>query len=70
MAEFTASPSDLIKIAEVAQRIDANPLALAGRMLGMGQEDRKVGVPSWAWMVVVFGLGVYVGARYIKLKKE
>lgn len=62
--EFTTTPSDLIRIVEVAREIDANPLALAGRMIGLGQDEQRAGIPAWAWCAAAIGVGVFVGVRY------
>lgn len=62
--EFTASPSDLIRAVQAAREIDANPVTLAGKLVGLGAEEQEAGIPSWAWMTVALGLGVYLGVRY------
>lgn len=62
--EFTATPTDILKVVEVARQIDANPLALAGRMIGLGQDEQRAGIPAWAWCAAVLGVGVFVGVRY------
>lgn len=62
--EFTASPSDLIRAVEAARQIDANPVTLAGKLLGLGADEQEAGIPSWAWMTVALGLGIYLGFRY------
>lgn len=62
--EFTASPSDLIRAVQAAREIDANPVTLAGKLVGLGAEEQDAGIPSWAWMTVALGLGIYLGVRY------
>lgn len=34
-----------------------SPVALAGRVLGMGEAEMKAGVPKWAWA----GVGIVAG---------
>jgi hypothetical protein len=62
--EFTASPSDLIRAVQAAREIDANPVTLAGKLIGLGADEQEAGIPSWAWMTVALGLGLYLGVRY------
>ena len=33
------------------------PLGLAGKLLGLGQDEMEVGVPWWGWL----GVGIVVG---------
>lgn len=62
--DFVTSPSDLVKIAEMAQKIDTNPLALAGRLVGLGQDEQRAGIPGWAWATLLLGAGVWIGVKY------
>jgi hypothetical protein len=62
--EFTTSPSDVIRVAELAKQIEANPFSLAGRLIGLGTEEQRAGVPAWAWTAVALGLGFWLGMRY------
>jgi hypothetical protein len=62
--EFMTSPSDLLRVAEAARQIDSNPLALAGRLIGLGADEQKQGIPGWAVGALLFGLGVWAGVRY------
>lgn len=62
--EFTASPSDLIRAVQTAREIDANPVTLAGKLIGLGADEQEAGIPGWAWMTVALGLGLYLGVRY------
>lgn len=55
--EFTASPSDVIKVVHTARQLEPNPLSLAGRFLGLGATEQRAGIPTWAWLVVAFGAG-------------
>jgi hypothetical protein len=58
------SLADIGALADVAQRVDSDPLSLVGRILGMAPEETKVGIPGWAWATVVMGAGAYLGWRY------
>lgn len=58
--EFTASPSDVIRVVDTARKLEANPLHLAGRFLGLGQAEQRAGIPTWAWMALAFGAGAAV----------
>ena len=58
------SLSDIGALADLAQKVDSNPLSLIGRILGMAPEETKVGVPGWAWATVAMGAGAYLGWRY------
>lgn len=58
------SLSDIGALADLAQKVDSNPLSLVGRLLGMAPEETKVGIPGWAWATVVMGAGAYLGWRY------
>lgn len=62
--ELTASPTDLIKLADAARSVDANPLRLAVRLAGLGIDEQRAGVPPWAWCAVALGLGVWIGTEY------
>jgi hypothetical protein len=62
--EFTASPEDIFRAVDVARKIDANPVALAGKLLGLSSAEQRAGVPVWAWVAVALGTGVYVGVQY------
>ena len=62
--DFVMSPGDFEKIASAAMKIDANPLKLAGRAVGLGEAEMAAGIPSWAWVVVALGAGAVVGIKY------
>lgn len=62
--DFVMSPSDLEKIAGAAMKIDANPLKLVGRAVGLGDAEMKAGIPAWAWVVLALGAGAVVGIKY------
>jgi hypothetical protein len=47
-----------------------NPVGTALGFLGLSDSEQRAGVPTWAWMVVAFGVGTYVGMQYgDKLKR-
>ena len=62
--DFVMSPADLEKIASAAMKIDANPLKLAGRAVGLGDAEMKAGVPTWAWIALALGAGAVLGIKY------
>ncbi len=62
--DFVMSPADLEKVAAAAMKIDANPLKLAGRAVGLGDAEMKAGVPTWAWILLALGAGAVVGIKY------
>jgi len=59
--------SDLETVARVAQQIDANPLTLAGRLVGLGEAEQRAGIPTWAWVTAALGLGVAAGVVAIPM---
>lgn len=50
------SLADLGAAAELAQRVDPNPLRLFGRLLGLSGDEVRSGIPGWGWCA--FGIGV------------
>jgi hypothetical protein len=62
--DFVMSPADLEKLAGAAMKIDANPLKLAGRAIGLGDAEMRVGVPTWAWVGLALGAGAVLGIKY------
>jgi hypothetical protein len=62
--DFVMSPADLEKLAGAAMRIDANPLKIVGRTLGLGDAEMRAGVPTWAWVTLALGAGAFVGVKY------
>jgi hypothetical protein len=57
--DFVTSPSDVMQVVEAARRFEANPMALAGRIIGLGRDDQEAGVPPWAWCAVAFAAGAW-----------
>lgn len=63
--QFTLA--DLGTVADVAQKIDANPLTLAGRLAGLSGDEQRAGVPSWTWAVL--GVVGAVGLAWYAMPK-
>jgi hypothetical protein len=55
------SLADVTAVMDVARRVDPNPLALGGRLLGFSSEEQESGVPTWAWVVLGLAAGAGVG---------
>jgi hypothetical protein len=47
-----------------AKQIDANPVRLVGRVVGLGSSEMEAGIPTWAWITVAFGAGALVTVMY------
>ncbi len=58
------SITDLGTLADVAQQIEANPLTLAGRLIGLSGDEQKAGIPLWAWGTAAFVAGCVVTVKY------
>lgn len=58
--------SDLTSAAELAQKLDPNPVSLAGRIVGLSAEERK-NVPAWAWYAAAGVLAVGICAVGVKM---
>lgn len=67
--QFVVSPNDLERGLGALQRA-GNPLKLMGRLAGLGEAEWRSGVPTWAWMTVAFGVGIYVGAEHLPTIRE
>lgn len=61
--QFVVSPNDLVGAANALKAV-GNPLHLLGKLAGLGSSEIRAGVPTWAWMTVAFGVGIYVGAAH------
>ena len=55
------SLADIGVAAEVAQKVDPNPLHLAGRFLGLSGAEQRAGVPTWGWCALFLGVGFLGG---------
>ncbi len=47
-----------------AKKLDTHPVRLVGRLAGLGSSELEAGVPTWAWLTVAFGAGVFVTWMY------
>jgi len=61
--QVVMSPSDLGKLYQAASAI-GNPIAIAGRVAGLGQDEQRAGIPAWAWIAVALGAGLVIGIQY------
>jgi hypothetical protein len=50
-------------LAPILAKSGQSPIALAGRIFGLGEEEMKAGVPKWAWA----GVGLFAGATVMWL---
>lgn len=57
--------SDLAAVAGVVEKVDPNPVFVAGRALGLTPEEQRA-VPVWAWWAAVTLLAVGAGAYVAK----
>lgn len=55
------SLSDLQTLHVAAQKVDANPMRLVGRLAGLSGDEQSAGIPTWAWCAVALGGGILVG---------
>jgi hypothetical protein len=53
--------ADLAAAAEVVQKVDGNPLRLAGRFLGLSGPETDAGIPTWGWCALALGVGFIGG---------
>jgi hypothetical protein len=66
---ISVNPQDLGNVLGAVGAL-GNPVGTAVGFLGLSQDEQRAGIPVWAWMVVAFGVGTYVGTQYGgKLKK-
>jgi hypothetical protein len=56
-----ATPTDLMTLARTARKLDANPFSLAGKLVGLGADEQRAGIPPWAWILAGVGVGVAIG---------
>lgn len=58
------SLTDLGTVADVAQQVEANPIMLAGRLIGLSGDEQRAGIPVWAWVSLAFVAGAAVTVKY------
>lgn len=58
---MSLSFSDLETLSNVAMKVDANPIVLVGRFLGLSAEEQSAGVPKWGWFALAAGAAVAGG---------
>jgi hypothetical protein len=58
---MSLSFSDLETLSNVAMKVDANPVVLLGRFLGLSAEEQSAGVPKWGWIALAAGAAVAGG---------
>lgn len=61
--QFVVSPGDLERAVGLLKAV-RSPGRIAGRLAGLGQSEMQAGIPAWAWMLLAFGGGVYVGVQH------
>lgn len=64
------TPADVLALVHTARKLDANPLSLAGKLIGLGADEQKAGIPPWAWLTVGLGVGVAVGCMLAPRARE
>lgn len=58
---FMATPADMMTLVRTARKLDANPFSLAGKLVGLGADEQRAGIPAWAWIVAGVGVGIAIG---------
>lgn len=58
---FMTTPTDVMTLVRTARKLDANPFSLAGKLVGLGAEEQRAGIPAWAWVLAGVGVGVAIG---------
>lgn len=58
---FMTTPTDVITLVRTARKLDANPFSLAGKLVGLGADEQRAGIPAWAWVLAGVGVGVAIG---------
>ncbi len=58
---FMATPADMLTLVRTARKLDANPFSLAGKLVGLGADEQRAGIPAWAWIAAGVGIGIAIG---------
>jgi hypothetical protein len=67
---FMATPADVLSVVRTARKLDANPFSLAGKLVGLGADEQRAGIPPWAWIVAGVGVGIAIGWRIAPAARE
>lgn len=70
MPTFMATPTDVLRLVHTARKLDANPFSLAGKLVGLGAEEQRAGIPPWAWVLAGIGIGMAVGWKLAPAARE
>lgn len=55
------TPTDVMTLVRTARKLDGNPFSLAGKLVGLGADEQRAGIPAWAWILAGVGVGVAIG---------
>jgi hypothetical protein len=58
---FMTTPTDVMTLVRTARKLDGNPFSLAGKLVGLGADEQRAGIPAWAWVLAGVGVGVAIG---------
>jgi len=67
---FMTTPTDVMTLVRTARKLDANPFSLAGKLVGLGADEQRAGIPAWAWVLAGVGIGVAVGWKLAPAAKQ
>lgn len=70
--QFVFSPNDLERAFGALQGMRGlgNPAKFAAKLAGLGESEWRAGVPTWAWVTLAFGVGVYIGVAHFPTVQE
>ena len=67
---FMTTPTDVMTLVRTARKLDANPFSLAGKLVGLGVDEQRAGIPAWAWVLAGVGVGVAIGWKLAPAARE
>lgn len=67
---FMTTPTDVMTLVRTARKLDANPFSLAGKLVGLGADEQRAGIPAWAWVLAGVGVGVAIGWKLAPAARE
>lgn len=67
---FMTTPTDVMTLVRTARKLDGNPFSLAGKLVGLGADEQRAGIPAWAWVIAGVGVGVAIGWKLAPAAKE